>query len=48
MIYLNAKSIDIAHHHPDEDERTRGHELTDLLTRYQRVGALTLETNSRV
>ena len=32
MIYLNAKSIDIAHHHPDEDERTRGHELTDLLT----------------
>lgn len=32
MIYLNAKSIDIAHHHPDEDKRTRGHELTDLLT----------------
>ena len=32
MIYLNAKSIDIAHHHPDEDERTRGQELTDLLT----------------
>ena len=32
MIYLNAKSIDIAHHHPDEDERTRGNELTDLLT----------------
>ena len=32
MIYLNAKSIDIAHHHPNEDERTRGHELTDLLT----------------
>ena len=32
MIYLNAKSIDIAHHHPDQDERTRGSELTDLLT----------------
>jgi len=32
MIYLNAKSIDIAHHHPDKDERTRGNELTDLLT----------------
>ena len=32
MIYLNAKSIDIAHHHPDQDERTRGNELTDLLT----------------
>ena len=32
MIYLNAKSIDIAHHHPDEAERTRGNELTDLLT----------------
>ena len=32
MIYLNAKSIDIAHHHPDADERTRGDELTDLLT----------------
>ena len=32
MIYLNAKSIDIAHHHPDQDERIRGSELTDLLT----------------
>ena len=32
MIYLNAKSIDIAHHHPDQDERTRGSELTNLLT----------------
>ena len=32
MIYLNAKSIDIAHHHPEQDERTRGSELTDLLT----------------
>ena len=32
MIYLNAKSIDISHHHPDKDERTRGNELTDLLT----------------
>jgi alkylation response protein AidB-like acyl-CoA dehydrogenase len=32
LIYLNAKAIDIAHHHPDAEERERGNELTDLLT----------------
>ena len=32
LIYLNAKAIDIAHHHPNPQERQRGNELTDLLT----------------
>ena len=32
LIYLNAKAIDIAHNHPEESERQRGEELTDLLT----------------
>ena len=32
LVYLNAKAIDIAHHHPDESEREQGRELTDLLT----------------
>ena len=32
LIYLNAKAIDIAHNHPDELERQRGEELTNLLT----------------
>ena len=32
LIYLNAKVIDIAHNHPDELERQRGEELTNLLT----------------
>ena len=32
LIYLNAKAIDIAHHHPNPEERQRGNELTDLLT----------------
>ncbi len=32
LVYLNALSVDIAHHHPDEDERRRGQERTDLLT----------------
>ena len=32
LIYLNAKTIDIAHNHPEESERQRGKELTDLLT----------------
>ncbi len=32
LVYLNALSVDIAHHHPDEDERRRGAERTDLLT----------------
>lgn len=32
VVYLNAQSVDIAAHHPDEDERRRGQELTDLLT----------------
>lgn len=32
LIYLNAKSIDVAHNHPEETARERGKELTDLLT----------------
>ncbi len=32
LVYLNAASVDIAKHHPDENERRRGAELTDLLT----------------
>lgn len=32
LMYLNAKTIDIALNHPDETERQRGQELTDLLT----------------
>ena len=32
LVYLNAKAIDKAHHHPDESEREQGRELTDLLT----------------
>ena len=32
LIYLNAKAIDIALSHPEESERERGKELTNLLT----------------
>ena len=32
LIYLNAKAIDIAYSHPEESERERGKELTNLLT----------------
>jgi len=32
LIYLNAKAIDIAQNHPDESERQRSEELTNLLT----------------
>jgi len=32
LIYLNAQAVDVAKFHPDEDERQRGQELTDLLT----------------
>ena len=32
VVYLNASSIDLARHHPDEAERTARQELADLLT----------------
>lgn len=32
LVYLNAQGVDLAHHHPDEDGRRAGQELTDLLT----------------
>ena len=32
LVYLNAAAIDHAHHHPEEDGRRKGQELTDLLT----------------
>jgi alkylation response protein AidB-like acyl-CoA dehydrogenase len=32
LIYLNAYGVDMAHHHPDEDGRRAGQELSDLLT----------------
>ncbi len=32
LTYLNAASIDRAHHHPDEEQRRRSQELADLLT----------------
>ncbi len=32
LAYLNAESLDLAAHHPDEDVRTRRQELADLLT----------------
>jgi alkylation response protein AidB-like acyl-CoA dehydrogenase len=32
LVYLNAKAVDISAHHPDEQGRRAGKELTDLLT----------------
>jgi len=32
LVYLNAQALDIAHHHPDADERQLGQEMADLLT----------------
>ncbi len=32
LVYLNAWAVDVAAHHPDEDEARRGQELCDLLT----------------
>ncbi len=32
LSYLNAYGVDLAHHHPDEDGRRAGQELTDILT----------------
>ena len=32
LVYLNAESLDLADHHPDEAVRTRRQELADLLT----------------
>jgi 3-(methylthio)propanoyl-CoA dehydrogenase len=32
LVYLNAESIDVSRHHPDEAARTAGQELADLLT----------------
>lgn len=32
VIYLNASSIDVAHHHPDEDRRQAAQEMVEFLT----------------